>query len=109
MEVETLKKVCPTNNGAHLLESETVFVNTYPKPQVLNPEPTLKREKEFSGETADCIEWKRSLYSGAFPACAQREGRAPASALEATQGQNDSFLSQHPYTCYLEEVASVGD
>jgi len=30
-------------------------------------------------------------------------------ALEATQGQNDSFLSQLPYKCYLEEVASVGD
>jgi len=30
-------------------------------------------------------------------------------ALEATQGQNDSFFSQIPYKCYLEEVASVGD
>ena len=29
--------------------------------------------------------------------------------LEATQGQNDSFFSQLPYKCYLEEVASVGD
>ena len=29
-------------------------------------------------------------------------------ALEATQGQNCSFLSQLPYKCYLEEVASVG-
>ena len=28
-------------------------------------------------------------------------------ALEATQGQNDSFFSQLPYKCYLEEVASV--
>ena len=32
-----------------------------------------------------------------------------SAALEATQGQNDSFLSQLPYKCYLEEVASVGD
>jgi len=36
-----------------------------------------------------------------------------SSALEATQGQNDSFFSQLPYKCYLEEVAfevaSVGD
>jgi len=32
-----------------------------------------------------------------------------ASALEATQGQNDSFLSQRPYKCYLEEVAFLGD
>ena len=30
-------------------------------------------------------------------------------AREATQGQNDSFFSQLPYKCYLEEVASVGD
>ena len=32
-----------------------------------------------------------------------------STALEATQGQNDSFFSQLPYKCYLEEVASVGD
>ena len=25
------------------------------------------------------------------------------------RGQNDSFFSQPPYKCYLEEVASVGD
>ena len=30
-------------------------------------------------------------------------------APEATQGQMDSFFSQLPYKCYLEEVASVGD
>jgi len=30
-------------------------------------------------------------------------------ALEATQGQNDSFFNQLPYKCYLEEAASVGD
>jgi len=30
-------------------------------------------------------------------------------ALEASQGRNDSFFSQRPYKCYLEEVASVGD
>ena len=30
-------------------------------------------------------------------------------ALEATQGQIDSFFSQLPYKCHLEEVASVGD
>ena len=28
--------------------------------------------------------------------------------LEATQGQIDGFISQLPYKCYLEEVASVG-
>ena len=28
-------------------------------------------------------------------------------ALEATNGQNDSFFSQHPYKCYLEEVGSI--
>ena len=30
-------------------------------------------------------------------------------ALEATWGQIDGFLSQHPYKCHLEEVASVGE
>ena len=31
-----------------------------------------------------------------------------SAALEATQGQNDSFFSELPYKCHLEEVASVG-
>ena len=31
------------------------------------------------------------------------------SALEATQGQMNGFLSQIPYKCRLEEVASMGD
>ena len=31
------------------------------------------------------------------------------SALETTQGQNDSFFSHLPYKCYLKEVASLGD
>ena len=35
--------------------------------------------------------------------------QARRSALEATQGQNDSFFSQLPYKGYLEDVASVGD
>ena len=35
-----------------------------------------------------------------------REGR---SALEATQGQMDGFLSQLPYKCHQNRVASVGD
>ena len=30
-------------------------------------------------------------------------------ALEATQGQNDSFFSQLPYRRHPDEVASVGD
>ena len=30
-------------------------------------------------------------------------------ALEATQGQMDGVVSQLPYKCHLEEVASVGD
>ena len=30
-------------------------------------------------------------------------------ALEATQGQIQGFVSQLPYKCHLEEVASVGD
>ena len=34
-------------------------------------------------------------------------GYEPHPALEATQGQRDSFFSQLPYKCYLEEVASV--
>ena len=35
--------------------------------------------------------------------------RGDLTALEATQGQDDSSFSQHPYKCYLEEVASVGN
>ena len=31
------------------------------------------------------------------------------SALEATQGQRDGLLIQLPFTCHLDEVASVGD
>ena len=44
-------------------------------------------------------------------ACSVRqEARSKHQAtLEATQGQIDSFFSQNPYKCYLEEVASVGD
>ena len=30
-------------------------------------------------------------------------------ALEATQGQMDGFLSPLPHKCHLEEVASVED
>ena len=30
-------------------------------------------------------------------------------ALEATQGQTDRFLSQLPYTCYFEKEAFMGD
>ena len=30
-------------------------------------------------------------------------------ALESTQGQMDGFFSQHPYKCYQNRVASVGD
>ena len=36
-------------------------------------------------------------------------GQNCRAALEATQGQMDGFFSQLPYTCYIEEVASVGD
>ena len=32
---------------------------------------------------------------------------ACGSALEATQGQIDSFFGQLPYNCHLEEVASA--
>ena len=41
----------------------------------------------------------------------QGKANAPSclSALEATQGQMDCFFGQLPYTCHLEEVASVGD
>ena len=30
-------------------------------------------------------------------------------ALEATHGQMEGFISQFPRKCHLEEVASVGD
>ena len=35
--------------------------------------------------------------------------RQVMTALEATQGQMDGFLSQLPYKFHLEEVASVED
>ena len=41
-----------------------------------------------------------------FPGASRAFSRA---GLEATQEQNDSFFSQLPYKCYIEEVASVGD
>jgi len=39
----------------------------------------------------------------------QDEGSQVHTTLEATQGQMDSFFSQLPYKCYLEDVSSVGD
>ena len=47
-----------------------------------------------------------SLYARASAAPADEE---VAAALEATQGQIDSFFSQLPDNCDLEEVASVED
>ena len=45
-----------------------------------------------------------------WPPISRRRGlRGAQPALEATQGQNDSFFGQLPYKYYLEEVASVGD
>ena len=35
--------------------------------------------------------------------------RETQTTLEATHGQMDGFFSHLPYTCSLEEVASVGD
>jgi hypothetical protein len=35
--------------------------------------------------------------------------RDQAPTLETTRGQIDGFFSQHPFKCYLPEVASVGD
>ena len=40
---------------------------------------------------------------------AWERGSHPRAALEATQGQMDGSLSQLPYKCHLEEVASVGN
>jgi len=37
------------------------------------------------------------------------EGWAAIPALEATQVQIDGFLSQLPYKCHQNRVASVGD
>ena len=44
-----------------------------------------------------------------LPSACPAVGGEEAAALEATQGQNDSFFSQLPYKYYLEEVAAVGD
>jgi hypothetical protein len=40
--------------------------------------------------------------------CARRK-RLGNTTLETTQGQMKVFVSQLPYKCHLEEVASVGD
>ena len=63
---------------------------------------------ELTEETIDlplgCLQGGERCAVGA-----QFVGGMTGSALEATQGQNDSSFSQLPYKCYLEEVASVGD
>ena len=54
------------------------------------------------------------FFSGKYKSSLTKAGLANAfllgfcPALVATQGQNDSFFSQLPYKCYLEEVVSVG-
>jgi len=57
----------------------------------------LRRPHPVRGFSRDCRSTHKLRSSGPHP------------ALEATQGQNDSFFSRLPYKCYLEEVASVGD
>jgi len=50
------------------------------------------------------------FFTGLHPGRVRRgRRRNRAHALEETQGQNDSFFSQHPHQCYLEEVVSAGD
>ena len=53
---------------------------------------------------------RESVNVWRFP-CPLRHGECICrdAALKAIQGQNDSFFSQPPYTCYLEDVVSVGD
>jgi len=70
-----------------------------------------------SASAADAAETMTISTTGAAPdlTCSNKQRATlivfsdPGSTLEATQGQNDSFVSQLPYKCYLEEVASVGD
>jgi hypothetical protein len=49
------------------------------------------------------------VYGVGSPVGASGRETPVAAALEATQGQIDGCLSQLPYKCHLEEVASVGD
>jgi len=60
--------------------------------------------------TAARNKWRiRRGFDESGPPPATRKRLFRESALEATQGPMDGFFSQHPYKCYLEEVASVGD
>jgi len=59
------------------------------------------RSKVGEAELGSVQEW--------VPKNGSHEKRDGSAALEATQGRNNSFFSQLPYKCYLDEVASVGD
>jgi len=71
------------------------------EPAGARPSWELHRVGNLAGHTS------RVFCTAFSPRCVAHLRTEPA--LEATQGQNDRFLSQLPYKCYLEEVASVGD
>ena len=65
-------------------------------------EESLKLEEGVEGaeEVEDCgSPWCRTFGFRVWS----------VATLEATQGKMDGFLSQLPYRCHLEEVASAGD
>ena len=69
---------------------------------LLGPVTRVKKNALHGGAHATA-ETSRTPYLHQFPTNYCR------TALEATQGQNDSFFSQLPYTCHQNLVASVGD
>jgi len=96
--------------GAKARRPRTVAMKAIP-PQEMEGERNLG-ERLVAGYTAGLVArplQTKMLTNFVSAIAADMIKQASRPALEATQGQNDSFVSQLPYTCYLEEVASVGD
>ena len=56
-----------------------------------------------------CWEVSYNIYKRVLDDPYKTDSQVGESALQATQGQIDGFLSKPLYKWYLEEVASVGD
>jgi len=70
-------------------------------PESYITEYTLVYEENIDGGVHNLSEADEGHWDGG--------DSATGTDLEATQGQMNGFLSQLPYKCHLEEVASVGD